>query len=179
MRLVASDLAAKVHKSMQGLAYRRDVMLDARYREVPLALRHPTPEQLEWAKETLAKPRSPRGPSVQSLAYAKWFLEIAGDPETTPVPLQTLRIGDICIGTMPCEAFAEIGLEFKSRSPFKQAFMVELAHAYLGYLPTPRHFALGGYETWLGTNRLEPQASVKMMDRLLEMATELKVAAER
>ena len=98
---------------MRGLAYRRDVTLDARYREVPLALRHPTPEQLEWAKETLAKPRSP-GPSVQSLAYAKWFLEIADDPETTPVPLQTLRIGDICIGTMPCEAFAEIGLEFRT-----------------------------------------------------------------
>jgi hypothetical protein len=79
---------------------------------------------------------------------------------------------------MPCEAFAEIGLEFKRRSPVKQAFMVELAHAYLGYLPTPRHFALGGYETWLGTNRLEPQASVKMMDHLLEMAAEMKQAAE-
>jgi hypothetical protein len=117
--------------------------------------------------------------AVQSLAYAKWFIEIANDPETTMVPLQTLRIGNVCIGTMPCEAFAEIGLEFRSRAPFKQAFMVELAHAYLGYLPTPRHFPLGGYETWLGTNRLEPQASVKMMDQLLEMAGELKVTAER
>jgi hypothetical protein len=44
----------------------------------------------------------------------------------------------------------------------------------MGYLPTPRHFALGGYETWLGTNRLEPQASEKMLDALLEMAAEVK-----
>jgi hypothetical protein len=52
--------------------------------------------------------------------------------------------------------------------------MVELAHGYYGYMPTPRHFELGGYETWPGTNNLEPQASVKMMDALLEMAAELK-----
>ena len=50
--------------------------------------------------------------------------------------------------------------------------MVELAHGYFGYLPTPRHFPLGGYETWPGTNYLEPQASVKMLDALLEMAAQ-------
>jgi hypothetical protein len=52
--------------------------------------------------------------------------------------------------------------------------MVELAHGYFGYLPTPRHFALGGYETWPGTNSLEPQASVKIIDALLEMAQDWK-----
>jgi hypothetical protein len=51
--------------------------------------------------------------------------------------------------------------------------MVELKHSYLGYLPTPRHFELGGYETWPGTNSLEPQASVKILDALLGMAAEL------
>ena len=43
----------------------------------------------------------------------------------------------------------------------------------MGYLPTPRHFELGGYETWPGTNNLEPQASEIMLDRLIAMATEL------
>jgi hypothetical protein len=177
MRYVAADLAAKLEGAMRELSYRHDISLDARYREVPVGLRHPTAEQREWAATTLALAKTPKGPSVQALAYAKWFQQIADDPETTLAPLQTLRIGDVCLGTMPCEAFAEIGLEFKSGAPFKHAFMVELAHAYLGYLPTPRHFALGGYETWLGTNRLEPQASVRMMDQLLEMAGELKQAA--
>ena len=58
--------------------------------------------------------------------------------------------------------------------PFAKSFMVELANGYYGYMPTPRHFELGGYETWPGTNNLEPQASVKMMDALLEMANEIK-----
>jgi neutral ceramidase len=89
------------------------------------------------------------------------------------VPLQVVRIGEVLIGTSPCETFAEIGLEFKRRSPLRQAFMVSLAHGYIGYLPTPRHFQLGGYETWPGTNSLEPQASVKTLDALMEMAAEL------
>jgi len=69
--------------------------------------------------------------------------------------------------------FREIGLEFKKRSPVAHSFMVELNHGYFGYLPAPRHFELGGYETWPGTNYLEPQASVKMLDALLEMAGDL------
>ena len=44
----------------------------------------------------------------------------------------------------------------------------------LGYLPTERHFELGGYSTWPGTNCLEAQASEKIVDHLLEMASELK-----
>jgi hypothetical protein len=95
-------------------------------------------------------------------------------PEAVPLPLQVLRIGDVCIGTMPNEVFCEIGLEFRKRSPVQPAFVISLAHGYFGYLPTPRHLALGGYETWLGTNRLEPQASEKMLEALLQMAAEVR-----
>ena len=53
--------------------------------------------------------------------------------------------------------------------------MVSLNHGYFGYLPTPRHHELGGYETWLGTNRLEVEASDKMLAALLEMSGEMDV----
>jgi len=48
-----------------------------------------------------------------------------------------------------------------------------------GYLPPPRHFELGGYETWPGTNLLEPQAAVKMLDALLEMVGEVAPKTKR
>ena len=47
----------------------------------------------------------------------------------------------------------------------------------MGYLATPRHFALGGYETWAGANSLEPQASVRMLDTLLEMSASFQALA--
>jgi hypothetical protein len=110
---------------------------------------------------------------VRPLSYAGRVQLLAQTTEPALLPLQVVRIGDIGIGSSPCETFAEIGLEFKQRSPFAHSFMVSLAHGYIGYLPTPRHLELGGYETWPGTNSLEPQASVKLLDALIEMAAEI------
>ena len=176
MRYVATDLAERVSGAMEGLTYRRDVTLDARYREVRVGLRHPTAEQLEWAAKRLALPTTPKGPSVQAIAYAKWFQQIADDGDDAGEPTGVPHWGRVHRHhAMRGICRDRIGVQ--NQAPFKHAFMVELAHATPGYLPTPRHFALGGYETWLGTNRLEPQASVKMMDQLLEMADDLKQAA--
>lgn len=155
-------------------------------RELQLDWRTAEPELIEWAKDVEAQaPRVPGGnvpvgakfatePDwTQRLSYAGRIRSLAEADGPATVPVQVLRIGDIVIGTSPCETFAEIGLEFKRRSPLSHSFMVSLAHGYIGYLPTPRHFELGGYETWPGTNYLEPQASVKMLDALIELTAEL------
>ena len=174
MRHVAENIARKVHAAMAKAAYRDDVTLAARYQEPMIATRRPTAEQMAWAKQTLAKPAAKSDKADLPRIYAARTIAVAKSAETVPVPLQVLRIGPVCIGTMPTEVFCEIGLEFKKRSPIQPSFLVSLAHGYLGYLPAPRHFPLGGYETWIGTNRLEPHASEKMLDALLQMAAEVK-----
>jgi neutral ceramidase len=173
MRAVANDLAAKVTAKLPELKHRSDIRLGARYREPVLKWRKPNPEERAWAVATLEKPEVP-GKTDLSRIYAERTMRLSEYPETTPVPLQVLVIGDACLGTMPCEVFCEIGLEFRERSPIKPAFMVSLNHGYFGYLPTPRHHELGGYETWIGTNRLERDASVRLLDELVEMAGELQ-----
>jgi hypothetical protein len=72
------------------------------------------------------------------------------------------------------EVFVETGLAFKERSPFKPSFIISLNNGYYGYMPTPEHHKLGGYETWLGTSRLEVEASTKVLERLLKMVEEMK-----
>jgi neutral ceramidase len=176
MRFVANDVAKKVHAAMAGLKYRDQLTLAASYREPTLAWRRPTAEQRAWGQSTVLA--GPKAKQDLSFIYAQRTMSLADYPETTTVPLQVLRIGDDCLGTMPCEVFCEIGLDFKRRSPIQPAFMVQLAHGYFGYLPTPRQHKLGGYETWLGTNRLEPQASDKLLESLLEMAAEIKTASK-
>lgn len=171
-RYVASDVADKVAEAMKSLKFSKAVPLKAAYREPQIGWRHPTPEQLAWAKKTLDDPAS--APSrVTSVSYANRFLRMADYPATGAVPVQVLRIGETIVGTLPCEVFAEIGLEFKERAK-QPAFLISLAHGYFGYLPTPRHFPLGGYETWLGTNRLEEQASVKLLDELMQLVDEVR-----
>jgi neutral ceramidase len=172
MRFVAEDVANKVHAQLAKLNFRRDITLDARWRELSLAWRRPTAEQRQWADATIAAGQ--KSANDLSYIYAQRFLKMAEYPETTRVPVQVLRVGEICLGTMPCEVFCEIGLEFKKQSPLQPAFLVSLAHGYFGYLPTPAQHELGGYETWLGTNRLERDASDKLLAELLKMAAEVK-----
>lgn len=168
IRYVAEDCAVKVLAATKTLDYKDTITLDARFSEPVITWRKPTPEQAKWAQETIAA--GAKSDSDLSFIYAQRATKLAGYPENTTIPVQILRIGDVCIGTMPCEVFCEIGLEFREKCPAKHAFMVELAHGYFGYLPTPRHMELGGYETWIGTNRLEPTASEKLLAELLKLA---------
>lgn len=176
IKYVAEDLAGKVQEAMKGLKWsgNEPVKLSAKFTEIELNRKPISDELIAWAKETKAKEQRIKGKGIDlSQIYADRVLML--EPirhEKLRVPLQHLRIGDIGIGTFPTETFAETGLAFKERSPVKHRFMVELAHGYMGYLPTPRHFELGGYETWPGTNHLEPQASEKMLEVLLQMARE-------
>jgi len=176
MRYVAHDVAANVHAALADLTYQPWVRLDARYREPVLKWRKPTPEQAQWAADTLAKPVADPTKTDLSRIYAERTQRLAEYPETTPVPVQVFAIGDAVLGSMPCEIFCEIGLEFRDRSPLRPANMISLNHGYYGYLPTPRHHDLGGYETWIGTNRLERDASVKLLDELIEMVQEIQAA---
>ena len=176
MRFVADDLAAKVHAALAKVEYRDQVTLAARYCEPMIATRRPSAEQMAWAKQTLDKPAPEPGKADLSYFYAQRTLLMADYPASIPVPLQVLRIGEVCLGSMPNEVFCETGLEFRQRSPVPPALLVSLAHGYFGYLPTAKQHELGGYETWLGTSRFEPQAAEKMLDTLLEMAAEVRAA---
>jgi hypothetical protein len=145
------------------------VELKVGFRELELATRRPTSEQIAWAGRMLSQAGGSSPYHIHEKIYAGRTLLMAAYPERINFPLHTLRIGDLAIFTVPVEAFAEIGLTLKEKSPYRSTFTIGLANGYFGYLPTPRHHELGGYETWLGTNRMEFEASTKMVDALLEL----------
>ncbi len=175
MQFVAEDIAAKVKAALSTVKWTDQAELAGLFRELPLAWRTVSPELLKWAVDTDARGKTdPKAKAdVVQQSYATRVQRLAKAEGTALAPVQVLKIGDVCIGSSPCETFTETGLAFKKRSAFKKSFMVELAHASLGYLPTPRHFPLGGYETWPGTNYLEPDASEKILDALVEMSKQL------
>jgi len=175
MRQVA-DLAAQAVCRAQGKIEFHDwVPLRACQRELTLAVRRPTPEQLVYAREILAKPQDAPKHHVRERVYAERVLDLADAPQHRSVPLQTLSIGDLGICAIPFEVFVEVGLELKQRSPLGQTFTISHANGSYGYLPTVRHHELGGYETWLGTCNVEVQAAPKIVDALLSMLLNLHV----
>jgi hypothetical protein len=107
--------------------------------------------------------------------YARSTLAAAERAEDTlTVKLHAIRIGDLAVCGIPFETFVETGLELKDRSPFPRTMVIGLANGRHGYLPTPQQHRLGGYETWLGTNLVQKDASVILTNNLLEMLEELK-----
>jgi len=175
MREVAEDVAQAVFKAWPSVRWRDEAPLGAEFEEFRVAFRRPTPEQVERAKAIVAE-RKPDAKSTLEEIYADRVLRVSAYPEHDDLPLQALRIGDVGLATMPLEVFAETGLEMKRRNPFKPSFVVSMAHGYFGYLPTPEQHKLGGYETWLGTNRVEIETEPKLVARLLEMLERLRLA---
>ena len=181
IRRVADSVAQAVFAEVGKLTHREGVTLAMRQRELELAVRKPTPEQLAQAREMLAHPEMPDKLPHQR-TYAGRIVRQHEMPATLHVLLQAVRIGDpstgsgqaLGIATIPFETFVETGLELKARSPLKPTFTISLANGSYGYLPTPEQHRLGGYETWLGTSRVELDASTKITTALLEMLAEMK-----
>jgi neutral ceramidase len=176
MRLVANQVAAEVFKRYQAVVYQDWVPLDAVLKDIRLKLRVPTESEVARAKEVVARPVSEKDRTPQERIYATRTLEMANYPPDIAIPIQALRVGDVGIAAIPTEVFVEIGLEIKKRSPFRPSLVISLANGAYGYLPTPEQHKLGGYETWLGTSRLEFDASTKIVSTILDLFQGLKQA---
>ena len=100
-------------------------------------------------------------------------MRLANLPPSESVLLQTIRIGDLGIASVPFEAFVEIGLDIRKQSPFGTTFTIELANGHNGYLPTPKQTEWGGYETWTGSAWFVPETSVELTTVLAEMLGKL------
>ncbi len=60
--------------------------------------------------------------------------------------VQVLRLGDVALVGVAGEAFVEIGLAVKARSPIPHTIFLGYTNGCLGYLPTAAAYPAGGYE---------------------------------
>jgi len=168
MRYVAFDLADKVMSVYPQLDFKENISLKSAEKELRLRVRKPDPALKERMDKVRQRPESDP-PIYHRLekTYASRVAQIDQEwPDSIDIVLQAFRIGDHVIASAPFEVFAETGLEIKDKSPFQHTFIIELANGEYGYLPTPEQHELGGYETWISTNRVEKQTTVKMVEAI-------------
>ena len=173
IRIVAEEVAQAVAAAVKQVEHRANLQLAAAQKEVELGLRLPTPAEVAAARVVMQQSKLfPRMETLEQV-YARETVLLADFPKTVSAPLQVFRIGDLRISAIPAEVFVEIGLDLKKRHA--PSFTVSLANAYHGYLPTPAHHALGGYETWRARSScLEVEASTKIVAGLDELMERLK-----
>ena len=173
IKIVAEDVAQAVAAACKPLKHQDWVKLSVVQKEIELGLRIPSAGEIEKARDVMKQSKLfPRMETMEQV-YARETVLLADFPKTVSAPLQIMKIGDLCVSAIPAEVFVEIGLELKKRhSP---TFTVSLANAYHGYLPTPEHHRLGGYETWRARSScLEVDASTKIVAGLEELFAKLR-----
>ena len=174
MRLVADSVAEEVKRVCGSLQYRDRVTLAGRTATLDLAVRKPSADDVTRARQLLA-PLAGKPLRSPAEVYARETALLNDYPDRVELVLQALRVGELTIVAAPCEVFVEIGLELKEKSPRKPLFLVSLANGYNGYLPTPEHYRLGGYETWRArSSYLEVDASTKIVAELLELVSKVR-----
>lgn len=168
VQAVASLVADRVAAAHKGVEFRDRVTIRMNERELKVGIRQPNTEELETATALLSRAADPDRLTMNEV-YAQETVRLSRADPNVVIKLQTIRIGELAIVAIPCEVFAEIGLDIKRRSPFEQTFVIGLANGYNGYLPSPEQHDSGGYETWRSSwSCLETQASTRITNSVLE-----------
>jgi hypothetical protein len=165
---VCDILAPEALRVWREMKFADWVDLKASSEQIPLNVRLPSASDSAAAKKRLetapAEERARDHYRDISHIYARETLLLEQYPRSFSVPIQALRIGQLGIATFPGEAFTELGLEVKAKSPFQPTMLIELANAYHGYIPTVEGHRQGGYETWRAkSSYLEVEAAPKMV----------------
>ena len=178
IRIVASKTADAAWRAVKKIeAYETKPVIATRQREVNLLYREPSEREIKLAEDLLQRTRKERDAiNSRTTSVATRVIEYANPehPRTEPLLIQAFRIGEQAIVSMPFEVLVEIGLEIKKKSPFERTLLISMANGGYGYLPPPNQHKLGGYETWLGTSRFQPQTSEILIKNLLEMLGDLR-----
>lgn len=180
---IGKTLAAAVDSAFQ-YGKRSRPSLEVVSKTVFFPLQDITCEELRWAREGTGQfyPERPfmtgmrRWKILDIDQMRRWEAvppSVSGEPWRLPVEIQVFRLDDrTAIVTMPGEIFVEHGIELKKRSPFENTMLIELANAWIKYVPTKAAFTEGDYEAL--NSRLMPGSGEKLVEEALKLLNELK-----
>ena len=137
-----------------------------------------SPSEREWCDQVLEQAREhPPQNQVDGLPdvyFAKLRLQMAQvQDQPDHAEVMAIRIGDAAIIGLPGEAFCQLGLDIKRRSPARHTLVAGLCNDAIGYLPTREAFQQGGYETTVGSTFFEPGAAERLVEAAVRQVERL------
>ncbi len=168
---VGSQLATKAQQAIAGVEPLATNGLSVAQEHVELERLKISPTEQAWCEQVLqeAQERPPQGQvdGLPDAYFANLRLGMARvQDQPDRVEVMTIRIGDAAIVGLPGEAFCQLGLEIKRRSPARHTLVAGLCNDAIGYLPTKEAFLQGGYEPTVGSTFYQPGSA----ERLIEAA---------
>lgn len=123
---------------------------------------------LRWNREKLMDAaRQARGPAAAAAVERRYA-------EGLHAPAAVVLINKrIALMTMPGEPFVDFQIDWRTRCPVPDAFFLGYTNAALGYLPTIRAAALGGYGAANSATSLPPDAGARIVDHAIVKVYEM------
>ncbi len=175
---VGSTLAAAAERAIGARRPIRGDHLRVSRRMVALERLKISLQKVRWCEEVLDRAREhpPRGQvdGVPDAYFARLGLEIRENQDRPDhVEVMAIRLGDAALVGLPGEAFCQLGLEIKRRSPARHTLVAGLSNDAIGYLPTREAFAQGGYETTMGSTFYQPGTGQRLVDSAVDQLNRL------
>jgi hypothetical protein len=171
-------LAVAAHEAINaGAPFGTDCLSISR-QHVTLDRLRISPHEQRWCEQVLERARTepPKGQvdGVPDAYYAKLRLQMWREQDRPDHPeVMVIRIGELAVVGLPGEAFCQLGLEIKRRSPAPHTLVAGLCSDAVGYLPTREAFQQGGYETTSGSTFFEPGSGERIVDSALAQLEQL------
>ncbi len=169
---IARRIDLAVDEAYQGAKQdiRFDVTLIHRVQDIQLPVRMVTETEAAEARGFCKAAAEANDLDPQRCLERMWNRQIVeryerqnADPYYT-MELHAIRLGDVAICTNPFELYTEYGVRIRARSKAVQTFVVQLACASGGYLPTAEAIRGGHYSTQVYSNRVGPEGGNVLVD---------------
>ena len=179
-KLIGGDLAQKVYEKIENLIWENEPTISVKYEEFLLNIRKPSSEELTIAKQAFIEHDfnnlSLKSDMIQRI-YDREQVLLNEYPDASTVSVQAMKIGNLVIGALPGEFFAETGLKLKEGINLNNYFTISLANSYGGYVPPAHEIERGGYETWRARSSfLEENAEEKIREKLAKIIKEISIS---
>jgi neutral ceramidase len=176
-KIIGKDLALKVWGQIKKAEWENYPALVSSYKEITVGIRKPSAEEIETAKEII-KLNDYEAVAIDENGmmkiYAREQLLLNNYPDISFSKLQAFKIGNLVIGALGGEFFAETGLWLKENMKGTNYFTITLANSYDGYVAPAHEIERGGYETWRArSSYLETGAENKIKEELLYLLKEI------
>lgn len=172
--LIGEALAQRVAYALPLLSWHRDVPLALRHQTLPVQVRKPSHDEYTRAREEfVAHDLDIQGlkPDYLQRIYDREQVLLSLYPDTIALLIQVIQLGDLYIGALPGEFFAETGLALKAALAPTRYFSISMANAYGGYIPPAHELDRGGYETWRArSSYLEREAESVVRETVVRLA---------
>ena len=168
------DLAVNEAYQAAKQDIRFDIPLIHHVRQIPLPVRIVTKQEYAQAKafcDAAAKQQTPDPSQCLERMWSEQTVDRYQRQETDPyytMELHAIRLGDVAICTNPFELYTEYGVRIKARGKAIQTFVVQLACASGGYVPTREAVRGGHYSTEVHSNLVGPAGGDALVEQTVK-----------